>query len=106
MEMVYSIFRYIDAREDVTNGEKLEKIGEAFGFESRRNKKQSCFYRKWGSFNFQRGFFGCKDCADMYLTDPAEYGKSDADGRNRSGIGNFDFHSKRFVMRQVDVMSY
>ena len=98
------MFRYIDAREDVTNGEKLEKIGVAFGFPARGNKTKSPFYRKWASFNFQKGVFGCRTCADMYLTDPSTYGVSDKDGKNRSGIGNFDNQSKNIIMRQTYVM--
>jgi len=82
------IFRYIDARDDVTNGEKLEKIGVLFGFPVRKNKTKSPFYRKWASFNFRKGYFGCKDCAEMYLKDPLKYGRGDKDGYNRSGIGN------------------
>ena len=87
-------------------GEKLEKIGEEFGFLPRKNKAKSPFYREWGSFNFQKGVFGCKDCADMYLTDPSTYGEGDEDGLNRSGIGNFEIHSENFIMRQEFIMSY
>ena len=81
-------FRYIDSCRDVTEGEKLEKVGVLFGIKKRTNKERCPLKRKWTSINFRKKIFGCRSCSEMYYIEPSEYEKVDKNGKVIPSIGN------------------